>query len=303
MLYKKLQRFGREKNWYRTQNSIFGIHKGYLFNIYQGNFMSSPQFKHIVCQTEPIADAEVVELRQLFEANKKSIKYDVAEVGHDFVSITFYENWSFTKATKLDETLDFMAKELSERAIKSTISSENNLNHYDMSGRGVVLTQQAFIKQKSELEQAETLDKLNERGYLHGFIGSLVYSLPMIILWALLAYYLERLSTGLGVIIALVGNLGYEKFRGKFGFWTKWLLVLSNIMVIFLASIASTVFMLWQADVPFDQMLNLYNFNVELQKMVHTNLFISMLMGVIGWLWIVLNVETKKNYMEEARKL
>lgn len=303
MIYNKLQKFGREKDWYRTKSAIFGNYEGYLFNISQGGIMSNPQFKHITCQTEPMSDNQITELRQLLDNNKKSIKYDLSEVGLDFISVTFYESFLPTKAAKLNETLDFFVKELSERHIKSPFSSESSLNHYNLSGTGVLLTQQEFIKQASEIEQAETLDKLNRHSYLNGFLGSLLYSLPIIILWILVAYYLERLGSGLGVIIALVGSLGYDKFKGKLGFWTKWLLILSNVLVIFLANVAVLVFTLWQLDVPFEQMADVYESENGLQKMFKTNLFISMLLGIIGWFWIVSNVETKRNFIEEAKKL
>ena len=303
MIYNKLQKFGREKGWYRTKMSIFGIYNNYLFNIYQGNVTSSPQYKTIVCRTEKMSENQALEIKQLLTDNKKSIKYDLLEVGIDFISITFYENLLPTKAAKLDETLNFISKELSDRNIKSKYNCAGNLTHYDLSGEGVLLSQQDFISQSSEIGQIDTMDKLEKHSYLNGFIGSLIYSLPIIILWVLLAVYLERLSTGLGVVIALAGSFGYEKLKGKLGFWSKWIIVLSNLIVIFLANVAVIAFILWREDVPFSEMLNLFQVNSELQKFFKTNLFISGMLGVIGWLWLIFNFDTKVNFIEEARRL
>ena len=61
--------------------------------------------------------------------------------------------------------------------------------------------------------------------------------------------------------------------------------------------------MLWRLDVPFDQMYGLLKTDSELQNYFNTNLFISMMLGTIGWLWIIFNFETKKNYIEEAQKV
>ena len=301
MIYNRLKKFAREKGWYGTKKSVFGIFNNYLFNIYQGSITSSQQYKVVFCRTETMLESQILELIELLKNNKKALKYDLFEVGSDFISITFHANYIPVKTAKLDETLNFLSKELSDRNIESKYHSGDN--YCNLSGEGILLNQQEFIRIASEIEQNNSMEKLEKHSYLNGFIGSLIYSLPNIILWVLVAVYLERLSTGLGLIIALAGSFGYEKFKGKLGFWTKWLLIMSNLIVIYLANITSTIFMLWRLDVPFDQMYDVLKTDLELQKYFNTNLFISMLLGIVGWLWIIFNFETKKNYLEVAQKL
>jgi hypothetical protein len=302
MIYNKLQKFGRDKGWYRTESSIFGNYKGFLVNIFQGGITGN-QFKLIICQTEPMLDSRILELQQILDDNKKIIKFNSGEVGSDFISIYFREDFSSIKAAKLDETLDFIIKILSDRHIKSVISTQSALTHYNLSGKGYIFTQNQFLEYSTSIEHTKTTDKLSYHSYLNGFFGSWVYSMPIIILWVLLAYYLETLSTGLGIIIAFAGSYGYEKFNGKIGFWTKWLLILSNVLVIFLANIAVMAFTLGQAGVPVGEMLNLFNVNPEVQNNFKTNLFISLILGIIGWLQIAFSYDLKGEYIEEAKKL
>jgi hypothetical protein len=303
MIYNKLKKFGQEKGWYRTERSVFGMHNGYFFNIYQGNMMSSPQYKTIICRTEAMLESQVFELEQLLTENKKSIKYDLLEVGIDFISITFHENFSFTKAAKLDETLNIISKELSDRNIKSKYNYSEKMDYYNLSGEGVLLSQKDFINQSSKIGQMEAMDKLENHSYFNGFIGTIIYSLPIIILWVLLAVYAERLSSGMGMLVALTGSFGYEKFKGKLGFWSKWIILLSNIALIFLANVGVIAFILWRMSVPFDQMLDLFKTDFELQSFFKTNLLISIVIGAVGWFWLLFNFNTKRNYIEKAEKL
>lgn len=282
---------------------MFGIDNNYLFNIYQSSLTSSPQFKTIVCRTENLSENQVSDIRLLFEGKKKGIKYNVFEVRLDFISITFYENLSFTKSDKLNETLRLISEELLVRKIKPKYTSEGSSYYYNFSGEGVILSKSDFNRLSGEITQAENQNELDRHSYLNGIWGSLLYSLPVIVLWVLLAIYLERLSTGLGLIIAWLGYLGYEKFNGKLGIWTKWILIISNIIVIILANITTTYFMLWRLDIPANQIFNVMVNDTEVKKYFYDNLAISMILGIVGWLWIVVNIKTKRNYIKEAEKL
>jgi hypothetical protein len=303
MIYNKLQKFGREKGWYRTESAIFGNYKGFLINIFQGGIMSSPQYKHIICEIEPLTDSQVMDLQKVLDDHKKTLKFAIGEVGKDYIALTFHENLSYIKAAKLDETLEFILKTLNERGIRSTLNEKSTLTAYNMCGKGFLLTQNQYLENVNAIEEGKIAHRLSRPNYLNGFIGSLIYSLPIIILWVLLAYYLERISTGFGVLIALAGSYGYEKYNGKIGFWTKWLLIVSNVLVIVLANICVMAFTLSQLGVSIDEMLDIFNRNALIQKDFKTNLFISLMLGIIGWLQIAFSHDLKGDYIEEAKKL
>jgi hypothetical protein len=71
MIYNRLQKYGRKKGWYRTEDAIFGNYEGFLVNIFQNGTMTGRQFKHIICQTEQMLDTRILELQQVLDDNKK----------------------------------------------------------------------------------------------------------------------------------------------------------------------------------------------------------------------------------------
>ncbi len=303
MIYNRLKKLGQAKGWYRTQSSIFGIHNQFLFNIYQSGIMSSPAFKCIVCRTEPMSEDSAGALRTLLESNKKNGNYDLVEVGTNYISVTFYEHLLPTKVARLEQMLDLLSNELLQRNLKSFYKTAENLNYYDLSGEGVFLSTQGFIAKASEMGQNNFEEGLERHSYFQGFIGSLIYSLPVIFLWVVTALFLERLSSGFGTIIALLGHVGYERFKGKLGLGSKWILIVSNLLVIFLANIVTTGFMLWRLGVSTGQMLNLWRTDASVQKIFESNLVISLILGMVGWLYILFSVDTSKKFIKEAQKL
>jgi hypothetical protein len=234
---------------------------------------------------------------------KKTIKFDVGEVGSDFVAISFNEHWSSLKTSKLDETLEFIVKMLSNRGIKSVISPQGESGYYNLNGKGYILTQSQFKEFKEGIEYGKTAQKISYHSYLNGFLGSWMYSMPVVALWVFSTPYLGNKSLGFAFIVPFSVDFGYDNFNGKIGFWTRWLKPVSTILVVILANIAVTAFNIQQSGVPFTEILAYYKSNAVTQYIFKGNLISSQILGALVWLQTIFSSDNNEDYVVEAQKL
>ncbi len=264
---------------------------------------SNSQYKTIHCRTKKMLNTQVQDLKSYLYENRKVIKYNLYEVGSDFISISFYENISFTKKAKLIEGLDFIVLILATRNIESKYDTSSELNFYDLNGEGVLMSSNEYIRLSSEIGQKISKEQLNQNSYLKGFIGSMIYSFPLVFVWILLEIYFELLSTGLAILVTIFGSLGYKKFNGKKNKWTKIVLISSNLVIIILANVLILILHFLQMNIPFNKMQAYFINNSEAQNVFGINLFISIIVSLVAWLWIIFDFIVKDNFIIEARKL
>ena len=269
--------------------------------------MSNPQFKAIVCKPIKLENGQKESLQTSLEINKYKFGYKIFDIGENYLNITYHEIITGTKNKKLEETLEFISGELNQHNVPKFESENNNnsteLGYYNLSGEGVILNKEDYEATKNQFDRINEQEKLERSSYMNGFIGSLLFSLPVIILWVLVAIYFEVFSSAMAILIAIGGYYGYEKFNGKLGIWTKWILVFSNIIVIFLANIGTIYFQLRQYNISFGETLSMIQNNNETQTSFFANLAISLTLGIVGWLWIISSVNTKRNFIQKAEKL
>lgn len=302
MLTKKLKAFGKEHNWYKTTGAVFGLYKDYSFSIYQSDLSSSPQTKTIVATFDNITEAQQQDLTVFLKENKKAYSYKHFEVGQDYLSIVFIENLRRVKNEKLNQLLEFIVEEL-QRIDVPKINDPASLGYYNLSGKGVLLTPSEYEKIKQDATRQQSKDKLERTSYIQGFFGAFLFTIPVIILWVIVAFYFNYLIAALAIFIAIAASFGYNKFKGKLGVGTKWSIALATILGIFVANIITMILELNYLELDLGQRLQLIFSNEEVRSIFLQNLGMSMVFGALGIWWIVSSVETKPFYIEHAEKL
>ena len=307
MLTKKLKKFGYQKNWYRTQDSVFGVYNGFCYNIFQSTLMSNPGYKIVFCSTGLLNESQITNLHSFLESNKSKFGYKVFEVGGDFISVTFYENLRRIKNPKLESVLELFSEQLKVENVNKVFTKEISTNHlfgyYDLSGEGVILHAEEYKKTRSEIQRFEEIEDIERSSYLPGFIGAILFCIPVIIVWTLLAIYVNMFFAILGIVMAFASYFGYERFRGRLGWPTKWILIFVTIISILLANLSTLYFQMSGYGITLSKYFSLLVSDEQVQIAFLWNAGLGLTIGLVGLLWIVFGLKTKVRYIKEAVKL
>ena len=307
MIYKSLKKFARNKNWHRTDDSVFGLYKEFCYNIFQSGVMSNPGYKMIHCNTGDLNEKQVTNLQKYLDTNKTKFGYKVIEFGQDFIRVIFYENLRMTKIANLDSFLENFSEQLIvekvDKVIQNEITSNSDYGFYNLSGEGVILTTDDYNRIRTEIQRIDGKEDIERSSYLRGLIGAILFSIPVVILWLLFAIYLGMLSTGFGLIMAFAGYFGYEKFKGRLGFPTKWILIIVTIISILLANLFTLYFQLTGYGVTITEFMSMLQTDEQVKSAFRKDSILGLIIGIVGWLWIIFGLKTKNRYIKQAEKV
>ncbi len=303
MILRTLKKIGKANNWYRTKHSVFGMYKGFLFNIIQSDIFENPSNKIILCRYNEISNTQGLEIKRLIENSKKKLKFTRFAISREQVKLIFYEPFLPTKAITLINALDFISEILVQREITGVFCFNKNEIAYDLSGEGVFLTQNDFIRIEGEFGLEESQTKLDNNSYTRGFFGSILFSSPIIVLWTLIENHFHLVNAGISFGIGVFASLGYKKFKGKVGIYTKPILIFSTVIIILLCNISSVYYSAWLGNAPLNEVYNFVKENKMLQKNLKNDFLLSSLAGIIACLFIIFGDNQKTIFIKEAKKI
>ncbi|HMU05943.1 MAG TPA: hypothetical protein PJ990_20055, partial [Saprospiraceae bacterium] len=136
-----------------------------------------------------------------------------------------------------------------------------------------------------------------------GLLGASVFSLLGILLWVVFAVYLGVISSGMAMVIALLGIKGYEYFGGKLGALTKYILLFANIMSIIVGNILAITAQLMDQGYSIFQAIDLMRLDDEIKGLVFRNIIISFTLAMLVWIWLLFIMEDKRLSIKLAEKL
>ena len=308
MLFPKAKRIGLEQDWYKTKDAVFGPYKGYMFTVGDASLLSNPQAKNVIASTGNLTDEQKEIIRAELKAQKKALKFTSAEITDNSVFVQFVEVWKYTKVQTVYNLLDFLVElferlELPHTEKCNNCSTAGNLGYYDLSNAGVLLCRSCFHDTETELYDMEREQLLEEKNYLTGFVGSLLFSVPGIIAWVLVAVYLDTIASALAMGIAFLGLKGYIWFKGKMGNVTPYLIILSNILCIVVANYATAGFLLYDEGLDFSTIMNVLQANEEIQSLIFSNTMISFVLAFFIWIWLLSQLKKEPLQIKPAAKV
>jgi hypothetical protein len=217
MVNKNLIEFGRRKAWHQTQEQIFGLFEGYQCSISGSGWMDNPRQTVVSCM---FADIDIDQRNKLFaflDENKKKLGYKEQEVQNVYVLLVFNDSWKSTKPKTLDSALTILTTELKRLNIQPGFSEGHTdfsrYNYYNHSGLGIMLQPDDYEAVSQEINRENKQRLLERTSYISGVGGALLYALPVIIVWVLVAYFFNIITSIGGIIISLAAYYGYDKFK------------------------------------------------------------------------------------------
>lgn len=307
MIFPKAKKIAKKLDWHKTKVGVFGLYEDYFFNVGDGNLLSNPQYKYISATTGTLTEEQKLLIKTELEANKKLLKFSNFQIDDNNVFIQFLENMTFTKLTTVYTLFDFLVNLFKKVGIPEQnechyCGTKDNIKYYELNDNGVLLCNPCFSLIENNYDNIEREKVSEEKNYLIGFLGSLIFSIPGIIAWVLIAVYLERLVSAMAIVIAFLGIKGYNYFKGRNGKLTKYIIIFSNIMSIIIANATTVITLLVNEGLTINQAIKEFQTNQAAKDIFNQNTVISFILAFFIWIWLLFVLKDKKLTVKLAEK-
>ncbi len=307
MIFPKAKKIAKKLDWHVSKNGVFGIYKNYFFNVSDAHLLNNPQFKFVEATVDNLTDEKESIIRTELIDNKKDLKYSSFEVHENRIYIKFIENLSFTKLKIVYSLLDFLVDlfnrvGLPEQNKCHNCDSKVNNDYYTLNDKGLILCDVCSRQIKDNIYEKEREQISLEKNYFFGFLGSILFSILGIIAWVLIAVYLELIASIMSMVIAYLGYSGYNFFKGRNGGLTKYIILISNIICIVFANIATIITLLIQEGLTLSESIAEFQINEIALDMFYKNTLISFTLALVIWLSILFNPSENKPSFSLAKR-
>lgn len=307
MIFPKAKKIAKELDWYKTKDGVFGLYKGYFFNVSDASILSNPQYKFVTATTNNLNEDQKLQIKNELDANKKILKFTTFEISDNSIFFQFAENLTYTKLKTVYTLFDFLVDlfkklNISEQNKCHNCGTKENIKYYDLNDSGVILCNPCFRQIESSYHKIEIERISAEKNYFTGFLGSLVFSIPGIIAWVLIAVYVERLASAMAMVIAFLGLKGYDYFKGQHGKLTKYIIVFSNIISILIANATTVIALLVNEGLTITQSIEELQTNQSVKDIFNENTMISFILAFFIWIWLLFLLKDKKLSIKLADK-
>ncbi|MGR3855030.1 MULTISPECIES: hypothetical protein [Chryseobacterium] len=292
MIFPKAKKIARDLGWHKTNHKVFGLYKGYFFNVSDASIIHTPQFKYVLVTTGYLTEEQRQQIKTELTINKKRLKFTLFEIRENTIYFKFTENLMPTKIKTVYALFDFVVDLLKTLNIPEqnrchSCETNEKITYYDLNHTGVLLCDDCFKQTDNKFNKVEKERISKEKNYLTGFLGSVVFSIPAIILWVLLAVYLGGISSGMAFVIALLGFLGYDYFKGFRGKLTRYIIFFTSVISIFAANIITVIALLIKQGFTISQAVLEFQTNPVVNEIFMQNIILSFLLSFIPWMWIL----------------
>lgn len=233
------------------------------------------------------------------------MKFTTFEISDNSIFFQFAENLTFTKLNTVYSLFNFLVELFKKLKIPQQNKCHNcgtidRITYYDLNDSGIILCNPCNRKIENNFYETENVPE--EKKYLMGFLGSLFFSIPIIITWVLIAVYLEILASTMAIFIAFIGLKGYAYFKGEHGKLTKYIIVTSNIISILIANAATVITLLVRDGLTISQALIIFKTSQAVRDIFNENTVISFILAFFVWIWHLFILEDKKMTIKLAKQ-
>lgn len=291
MIFPAQKKIAREFSWHRSKASVFGLYNKYFFIIGNTSPFANPQFKYIIVSFPTLEKEAQQRLANAIESKKHSIRYSVFEVEEATLYLRFHEFWRYTSTKTLLHAMDILSTLFQELYIPtmnccSVCSTTRKIDYYVVDDMGMILCDKCTNDYIKEYEEEQEIYNTEEKNYRKGFAGALLFSLPGIIIWVVLALLADRIA-GLVVLLTIYWSTrGYYYFKARHGKYTKYIILSVVVLNILLSATISVISTLLYTGLSAEQIFEVCLKNDEIHRVLIGNIIIGLLIGCIVWLGV-----------------
>lgn len=287
MIYPRIKSIGKEKKWWHSNSFIAGIEKNYAINLGDGN-----GFKLILFVNLNLNETEKEILAKEINDKKKELGIFLFEIENDSLSFQIREVLIPAKKEKILNIINFGTELLSKHNIKRSDTcsecgkAEFNFAYSNLSQINIPLCSHCLINVNHYFAQEKRAFETEDKNYLQGFLGALIFAIPAIMLWVLFAVFLDIITGATALLVGFLSIKGYEKFNGKVGKHQKWILIAVNILSVLIANYATTAFILYRNKLNLNDIIyNIFN-NHDIIRIIKTQFALSAIVCFFVWIWL-----------------
>ena len=229
MIFPKSKKIGKDLGWYKTDDGVFGLYKGYFFNVSDASLISNPPYKFVFVTTGSLTEEQKLQIKAELVTNKRKLKFTSFEFEDSGIFFRFAETFIYTKIKTVYSLFDFLVdlfKKLNipEQNKCHSCGTNKKINYYNSNDNGILLCDNCFNETNNKFHEIEKERISKEKDYVTGFLGAVIFSIPGIILWVLGAIYLGRMASAMAFILAFFSFIGYGFLKGREGTLKKYII-------------------------------------------------------------------------------
>lgn len=307
MIFPKAKKIAKDLGWHKTADNVFGLYKGYFFNVSDASLISTPQSKYITVTTGGLTEDQKLQIKTGLVTNKKKLKFTSFEIRDSGVFFQFVENLAPTKVSTVYALLDFVTDlfkklNISEQNKCHSCETSQGINHYSLNDTGIILCDSCFKETDDKFQVIDRERISKEKNYWAGLSGAILFSVPGIALWVLLAVYLGRIGSGMAFFITFLGLLGYDYFKGRQGKPTRLIIFLINVASIVIANVMTVIALLMKQGSTTKEALLEFQTNEAVKEVFYTNIVLSFILASAVWIWILFFMKKNQLIIKPADK-
>ncbi|WP_160139783.1 hypothetical protein [Chryseobacterium sp. c4a] len=305
MIFPKAKKIAKDLGWYKTENSVFGLYKGYFFSVSDASLISTPQYKFVTVTTGSLTEEQKLHIKSELQANKRKLRFTNFEIKDNGIFFQFVENITLTQLKTVYSLFDFLVElfkklNIEEQRSCHNCESEQKNNYYDLNGTGVMFCETCFSDTNNNFYEIERKKTAEEKSYWAGFLGAIIFSIPLIAIWVLFSVYLKGIAMGIALVIAFLGYLGYGYFKGKNGIWRKYIIVITTTISIIISNVIATIASLVKQGSTLSNAIQEFQTSEIVKEVFYANMVISFILGSAAWIWILFIMKDDKLMIKPA---
>jgi hypothetical protein len=241
MLWPGIKKIGNELHLKRTNFEVVGIFRNCLVKLYDGLNM-----KVLEIIAPEMIDSDKEHIIRKLEISKVK-KYEWFEYGVKIIFNEYFFPYSINKIKNilLEFTEYFLTKYPDKKLHCQKCGISKELEVYSIDSMTLAICEDCYKLFESEINDKNLENKYVPTNYLSGFIGSLLFSIPGILVTVIFFIFFNSLTAISSALYVLLGIKGYKKFNGKYSRFGVILIILSTIIMVGFGIIVSySVFIL-----------------------------------------------------------
>ena len=289
MIFSTLKKFGIKNKWVRSKSLIAGYKNNYLVNMGDGS-----GYKYILFSSLIIPNELVDTIKDYILESKKEYNIYQCSIDENSIEVSIREQIFPAKIDKIIKLLNFVISVLEAKNIPinnfchECKSQDHNLYYTNKDDINISLCRSCAEKIRHELNRENNLFEIEDKNYLNGILGAIIYSLPILLIWVVLAVFFNLIAAVAALILVYASLIGYYKFGGKPSKAQKWILLFLNAVIIILANYLTIGIFIFSEGVPAEQILHMLINNDNIIEALIRNLKISFIFSLIPWSLIII---------------
>lgn len=290
---KIIKKIGEQQQWYASEDRVFGEYEGFFVQMGASPKMESPNYKFILVRLPNDLEEEVrAYIVDELNKRKKELGFNELNIDGNQLYVQYIQNIKSIKEDKLWRGLETVITTLKAKEVTGDLScspcgATERVDIYHINNEGIQICDNCQLELQNAFQQNNKDFEFQETNYMQGFLGALLFSMGGVVLWVLVAVFLNYITTLGAFLIAFLSQIGYGKFNGKPDKNMKFFVISAGILAIIIANIATYVAQLMPEGFSLGESISLIFNDEYINAAFLPDLGISLFFGSIVWFFML----------------